>query len=269
LGIACFGPVDLHTRSNTYGYITSTPKPGWQNVDVVGRFKALGVPIAFQTDVNAAAMGEMAYGKHGDITSCVYVTVGTGIGGGVVVDGKAVTGILHPEAGHFKVPRHVNDNFEGTCPFHKDCVEGLSNTIAIGKRVGMDKTELASIPDSSPVWDFVAYYLAHLCVTMACVVSPHVIVLGGGVLQRSLLFPKIRKYFVAELNGYLRVPKMTEGVDKYIVPSIFNAPGAQTTAGAVGALHLAHLLLSPKTTNTTAPTTAHVKANKASKTSKL
>jgi len=196
--------------------------------------------------VNAAAMGEIAYGKHGNVNSCFYVTVGTGVGGGVVVDGKPVTGILHPEAGHFKVPKHPEDKFEGNCPFHKNCIEGLTNTLAIAARFGMDKTDLASIPDSSPVWDYVAFYLAQLCVVAACVVSPHVIVLGGGVMQRALLFAKIRKYFVNELNGYLLVPKMIERVDQYIVPSIFNAPGGQTTAGAVGALHLAHLtLLSP------------------------
>jgi len=195
-------------------------------------------------------MGEIAYGKHGDVNSCVYVTVGTGVGGGVVVDGKAVNGILHPEAGHFKVPKHPEDKFEGNCPFHKNCIEGMTNTLAIAARFnGMDKTELATIPDSSPVWDYVAFYLAHLCVTMACVVSPHVIVLGGGVMQRSLLFPKIRKYFTSEMNGYLLVKKMTENVDQYIVPSIFNAPGAKTTAGAVGALHLANLSLTTSSTS--------------------
>jgi len=242
LGIACFGPVDLDPKSKTYGFITSTPKPGWKNVDVVGRFRPLNVPIEFQTDVNAAATGEMAYGKHGDINSCVYVTVGTGVGVGVIANGKAVTGILHPEGGHIRLPRHPDDKYAGFCPFHKDCLEGLTNTGAISTRFGVHRSDLAKMPDESEIWEFVAFYLAQLCAVLACVVSPHVIVLGGGVLKRLSLFPKIRKQFVKQLNGYLQVPKMIDTPEKYIVPSIFNAPGVKTTAGAVGALHLAHLL---------------------------
>ena len=220
---------------SSYGYITSTPKPGWQDFDVLSHFSHTGVPTGFNTDVNTAAYGELVYGEHGaDVRSVVYVTVGTGIGAGIVADGHMITGILHPEAGHIMVRRHVDDTFKGVCPFHGDCLEGLATANAIAARLGIGIKELKALSDEHPVWEMEAYYLAQLCINMAMIVSPHVIVLGGGVLKRRSLFPRIRKHFVAGVNGYLRVPKML--TDAYIVPSRFEGPESKTSAGCVGTL---------------------------------
>lgn len=222
----------------SYGFITSTPKLAWQDFDVVSYFKHTGVPVGFNTDVNTAAYGELVYGEHGpDVKSAVYVTVGTGIGAGVVAEGHMVQGILHPEAGHIMVRRHAADSaekFKGVCPFHGDCLEGLATANAIAARLGVTIHDLKGLPEDHPVWDIEAYYLAQLCVNMAMIVSPHVIILGGGVLKRQSLFPRIRAHFVQMVNGYLRVPKML--TDAYIVPSRFDAQGSKTSAGCVGTL---------------------------------
>lgn len=197
-----------------------------------------GIPVGFNTDVNTAAFGEMVYGRHGaDVTGVVYVTVGTGIGAGVVAEGRMVQGILHPEAGHIVVRRHPDDppsQFAGLCPFHGDCLEGLATANAVAARLGVSIHDLKGLPDDHPVWVLEAYYLAQLCVNLAMIVSPHVIVLGGGVLKRRSLFPRIRAHFQRLVNGYLRVPKMT--TDAYIVPSRFEAPESKTSAGCVGTL---------------------------------
>ena len=196
-----------------------------------------GVPVGFSTDVNTAAYGEMRYGLHGaDVSSACYVTVGTGIGAGVVVRGEVLTGILHPECGHIMVRRMQGDQFKGLCPFHADCLEGLATANAVAARLGIPIEQLAALPDDHPCWDTEAFYLAQLCANLALIVSPHVIILGGGVLHRRSLFPRIRAHFVKLLNGYLRVPKMTDTPDRYIVPSRFDAPGSNTSAGAVGTL---------------------------------
>jgi len=237
IGIGSFGPVDLNKDSKTYGYITSTPKPNWKYVDVLSPFKVLGVPMEISTDVNVAAVGELAYGNHGSVTSCCYITVGTGIGVGVVIDGKPVTGLLHPEGGHFFPPVYPGDTYEGHCSFHKKCVEGLANAGAIAARAGVDPRKVETIPDDHKVWDMEAFYLAHLCVVLTCVLSPQVIVIGGGILRRSSLFPKIRDQFRKILNGYLQHEKLLAKIDQYIVPSKFNV-GA-TTSGAVGTLETA------------------------------
>lgn len=244
LGIGSFGPIDINPASKHYGCITSTPKLAWQEFDVVSFFKSLNVPIAFNTDVNAAALGEMKWGGHQsrfnhEVKNVVYVTVGTGIGAGVVVDSRAVSGLLHPEAGHFRVPRHPDDKYEGNCPFHKDCLEGLGNAAAVAARCGVPPSQLHTIKDDHPVWDIEAYYLANLCLTMACIVSPHVIVLGGGVLKRSCLFPKTRKALVELNNSYLRADELISKVDDYVVPSRFDAADSKTSAGCVGVLELA------------------------------
>jgi len=236
IGIGSFGPVDLNPHSKTYGYITSTPKKGWKYTDVLSPFKKLGVPVGISTDVNVAAVGELAYGNHGDINSCCYITVGTGIGVGVVVDGKPVTGLLHPEGGHFKPPRYSGDDIKGNCPFHSDCTEGLANAAAVAERAKCDIRKLETISDDHPVWEMEAFYLAHLCSVLTTVVSPQVIVLGGGVLRRTLLFPKIRKYYKELLNKYLVHTKLDTEIDSYIVPSRFNI--GDTTSGSVGCLEI-------------------------------
>eukprot|EP01097_Dermamoeba_algensis_P007171 TRINITY_DN4496_c0_g3_i1.p1 TRINITY_DN4496_c0_g3~~TRINITY_DN4496_c0_g3_i1.p1 ORF type:complete len:174 (+),score=49.32 TRINITY_DN4496_c0_g3_i1:457-978(+) len=162
---------------------------------------------------------------------CCYITVGTGVGVGVVVNGQAVHGLLHPEAGHIFVPRRDGDNFEGGCPFHKNCVEGLVASGAVAKRKQITPSEIPSIPDDDPVWDSFAFYLAQLCNTLTLILSPHEIVLGGGLLQRTSLFPRIRKHAAQLVNGYLTSPS---DLDKHIIPSPFGS-----NAGIVGAFALA------------------------------
>jgi len=198
-------------------------------------------PVGFQTDVTPAALGEINFGGHGsDVNSCCYVTVGTGVGVGVVIAGKPLSGLLHPEAGHMRVARHKSDTkFEGGCPFHGDCVEGLVASGSVAKRVGCAAKDLASLPDDHEAWDYQAFYLAQLCVNLTLTVSPHVIVLGGGLLKRASLWPRIRTNFVSLMNGYIAVDKLIGGVDRYIVPSRFNAEGSRTTSGAIGSLALA------------------------------
>ncbi|ETV74825.1 hypothetical protein, variant [Aphanomyces astaci] len=215
IGIASFGPVDLNPASPTYGYITTTPKPHWANTNIVGAFKAkyTGVPINFETDVNAPALFEAAFGGHGpDVSSVCYITVGTGIGVGVCIDGKPVHGRMHPEAGHMFVPLAPADiaaNFQGLCPFHSSCAEGMAAAGAIAARTRVDRTGLHEIPDTDPVWDIVAHYLALVCVNLTLTVSPHVIVLGGGVSKRQGLLGKIHTKFNAALNGYVSTPPLT------------------------------------------------------------
>jgi fructokinase len=241
LGVGSFGPVDLNTNSKSYGHITTTPKLKWQDYDVLGPLRVLNVPMHFTTDVNAAALGELKWGEHGEgVTNCAYITVGTGIGAGVVTDNRAVSGALHPEAGHFFAPRHPDDKYAGNCPFHKDCIEGLANAAAVAARCGVHPSQLHTIPDSHPVWDIEAFYLAHLCLALSCIVSPHVIVLGGGVLKRTCLFPKTREQFLKLMNGYLRVDRMSaKNIHTFIVPSRFDASGSKTSAGCIGVLELA------------------------------
>jgi len=244
LGIGSFGPIDINPSSPHYGHITSTPKLQWQDFDVVGFFKSLNVPISFNTDVNGAALAELKWGQHErdvdyEIKNVVYVTVGTGIGAGVVVDGRAVSGLLHPEAGHFRVPRHPDDKYAGNCPFHGDCLEGLGNAAAVAARCGVPPSQLHTVSDDHPTWEIEAFYLANLCQTLACIVSPHVIVLGGGVLKRQVLFTKTREQLKKINNSYLRADKLISKVDTYVVPSRFDAKGSNTSAGCIGVLELA------------------------------
>jgi fructokinase len=201
------------------------------------------VPIGFDTDVNAAAIGELRHGEHpAHVSSLAYVTVGTGVGVGLVVERRSITGLLHPEMGHLRAPMHrarFGAAFEGTCPFHGACVEGLVSTGALCKRFGVSHEQLADVPDDDERWDIVAFYLAHLCATLTLTVSPHVIVLSGGVMNRRSLFPRVRKHFLESLNGYLKQLPVLE-TDNYIVPSVFG-----DTSGGIGALQLASSQLTP------------------------
>lgn len=242
IGVASFGPVDIDPSSDTYGYITSTPKPKWKNVNILGAFKKIGVPVGFNTDVQAAAIGEIEHGKHGNISSCCYITIGTGVGVGVVIGRQAVCGLTHPEGGHIRIKRHPQDTYEGNCPYHHDCVEGLTNAQAVAKRAGVDPSQLKTLPDSHPVWDLEAYYLAQLCASLTLIVSPHVIVIGGGVPKRKILFSKIRQQLIRELNGYVQIAKILNETDRYIVSSVHDQ-GEDNNAGSVGALELARLAL--------------------------
>src|SRR5688500_5656056 len=191
LGVACFGPIDLDPRSPTFGWITTTPKPGWRDVDVVGPLRAaLRVPVAFDTDVNAAALAEQRWGAGQRLGTLVYVTVGTGIGGGAVVDGRPLHGLVHPEMGHVRVPHdRARDPFDGICPAHGDCWEGLATAPAIAARWGRPPETL---PDDHPAWALEARYLALGLANLVLTLSPERVVLGGGVMARAALYPLVR-----------------------------------------------------------------------------
>ena len=205
VGIASFGPIDLRPESATYGFITSTPKRSWRDTDLAGAVgRALGVPVAFDTDVNAAAMAELRWGAARGLQSFVYVTVGTGIGCGAVIDGRLLHGRMHSEMGHIRIPHDVGrDRFPGNCPYHGDCLEGLASAPAIEAR-----WEKAAhlIPDGHAAWDVEAEYLALGIVSWACTLSLERVVMGGGVMQRGELFPKVRERVRELLNGYLEAP---------------------------------------------------------------
>lgn len=228
IGIGSFGPIDVNQNSETYGYITTTPKTAWQNVDFVGQMKErYGVPIGWTTDVNAAALGELEKGAAQGKKSCIYLTVGTGVGGGAVVDGKPLEGFGHPEMGHLLVRMHEEDTFGGFCPYHENCLEGLAAGPAIEKRYGKKAQDLA---DQQEVWEMESYYLAQALVSYTLILSPERIILGGGVMKQKQLFPLIRQEFEQLLNGYVATPDLQE----YIV-----SPGLGDDAGITGSLLLA------------------------------
>jgi fructokinase len=205
IGIASFGPIDPNPRSPTFGYITSTPKLHWRNFDFVGAVRqALKVPVAFDTDVNAAALAEARWGAARSLESFLYVTVGTGLGGAAFIDGRLLHGRLHPEMGHIRIPHdRARDPFAGNCPYHGDCLEGLAAGPAIEQRWGCPGHML---PDAHAAWDLEAEYLALAFATFACMLSPERIIVGGGVMQRARLLPDIRDRVSVLLNRYLQPP---------------------------------------------------------------
>ena len=231
LGIACFGPLDLARDSPTAGCITDTPKPGWSGVDVAGAFRELGVPVAIDTDVNGAALGETRWGAGVGCDPIVYVTVGTGIGGGAIVGGRPIHGLVHPEMGHMRIPRVAGDAFPGACPFHGDCLEGLASGRAVHARRGLPGEALAA---DDPVWDLEACYLALGLVNVITVLSPRRIIVGGGVMRREGLLGRIREEVRSLLAGYVRAGAVTAAIESYIVE-----PGLGERAGVLGALALA------------------------------
>ena len=228
VGIGAFGPIDINPKSPTYGYITSTPKLDWQNYDFLGTFKnRYKIPVGFTTDVNAAALGEQRLGAAKGLDSCVYLTVGTGIGGGVVVNGEILVGHSHPEMGHILVRIHPDEKFEGLCPFHNNCLEGLAAGPAIEKRTGVKGYEL---PIDHPVWQIEAYYLAQAIMNYILILSPEKIILGGGIMKQRQLFPLIRQELANLLNDYVLISDLKN----YIVP-----PFLEDNAGITGCLLLA------------------------------
>lgn len=237
LGVASFGPLDLREGSPTYGYITSTPKPGWGNYPLLPALEgALGVPAAFDTDVNAAALGEATLGAAAGLSSCVYVTVGTGVGAGIFAEGRLVHGLVHPEFGHFTLRAHPDDpSPRGFCPYHEGCVEGLASGFSMENRWGQ-KAHL--LPEGHPAWEIEAYYLAQMCQAAVVILSPEKIILGGGVMQQAHLFAAVREKARALLGGYVRHPAILEGMADYIVP-----PGLGVHSGVTGALLLAERAL--------------------------
>lgn len=233
VGVASFGPLDPKAGSATFGHITSTPKPGWANADVVGPLReALGIPIGFDTDVNGAALGEHLWGAAQGLDSFVYLTVGTGIGGGAMLEGRLLHGMTHPEMGHIRIPHDWDaDPFAGGCPYHGDCLEGLANGPALAARWGQPAE---SLPLEHPAWDLEAHYLALALANYAVTLSPQRIILGGGVMAQEQLFPLVRRKFSEVLNGYVQASEILEALDDYIV-----APGLGNRAGVLGAIALA------------------------------
>lgn len=233
VGIASFGPVELRRESPAYGSITSTPKAGWANVDIVGPVrKALNAPVGFDTDVNAAALGEHRWGVAQGLDTFLYLTVGTGIGGGGMVNGELMHGLVHPEMGHVRIPHDREaDPFAGACPFHGDCLEGLASGPAMKARWLQPAEQL---PPGHPGWALEARYLALALVNLVCTLSPQRIIMGGGVMSSGLLFPLLRQQVLELLNNYVRAPQLLDDVDRYIVP-----PWLGGQAGVLGALALA------------------------------
>lgn len=236
LGIGCFGPLDLNKQSATYGYITKTPKKGWTNCDVAGTFqKALGVPVGFDTDVNGAVLGEVTWGAAKGAESAIYITIGTGVGVGVYINGALLHGLVHPEGGHILLTKHPADSYKGNCPFHGNCLEGLAAGPAIENRWGKKGVELA---DQDQVWEIEAYYIAQAITDYILVYSPQKIILWGGVMHQEKLFGMVRKSVQHMLNGYVAHEAITENIDQYIVP-----PALGEDPGILGAIRLGALAL--------------------------
>lgn len=233
LGIGSFGPVDLNPSSSTYGYITATPKPEWSNIDIAGTIgDALKIPVGFDTDVNAAALGEYYWGAARGLKDFIYLTIGTGIGGGGMINGKLMHGLVHPEMGHIRIPHDRQaDPYPGRCPFHGDCFEGLACGPAIGDRCGQSG---AKMPPDHPVWALEANYLALAITNFICTLSPQRVIIGGGVMEQKQIFPMLRKNVKQLINGYIRAEVILEDIDSYIVPPVL---GKQ--AGVLGAIALA------------------------------
>lgn len=246
LGVASFGPIDLDERSPAYGRITTTPKPGWRQADILGplRHTFPGVPIGFDTDVNGAALGEARWGAARGLEDFVYVTAGTGIGGGGMTRGRLLHGLVHPEMGHIGLPQLPGDDFPGACQFHGRCWEGLCSGPAMAKRTGQPAETL---PPDHPAWGLTIRYMAHALVNLTCVLSPHRIVLGGSVrkggrLGEAAFFDRLRKDFREILNGYIALPALDErGISDFLLP-----PQLGDDAGVCGALALAQEALAKR-----------------------
>jgi fructokinase len=233
IGVACFGPLDPDPRSPKFGYVTTTPKVGWAQTNFVGPLRqALGVPIGFDTDVNGAALGEWRWGAGRGLDNFVYLTIGTGLGGGGIINGKPIHGLLHSEMGHMVVPHNWDaDPYSGFCPYHGDCWEGLCAGPAIE---GRWKTRAEDLPPDHNAWDLEAHYLALGLHNIICTLSPQRIIMGGGVMEQRQLFALVHNHVYTLLNGYIQSAQILENMDKYIVP-----PGLGNRSGVLGAIALA------------------------------
>jgi fructokinase len=228
IGVGSFGPIDINRESAGYGSINSTPKTAWRNYPIVRTLeKEFGIPIGFNTDVNAAALGEATFGAAKGLDSCLYITIGTGIGAGAIVQGKLLQGLSHPEMGHILVRRHPQDQFQGKCPYHKDCLEGLAAGPAIEGRWGAKGVDLVDRPE---VWELQGYYIAQALMQYVLILSPKKIILGGGVMHQKQIYPSIYKYLKEFVADYVDLPELAD----YIV-----SPGLGDQAGITGSLMLA------------------------------
>ncbi|PKM94385.1 MAG: fructokinase [Firmicutes bacterium HGW-Firmicutes-1] len=232
IGIGTFGPAGVNPDAANFGYILDTPKLPWAHFNFLGALKEhFDIPMNFDTDVNGAALAEHQWGAAQNVNSCIYITVGTGIGGGAFVNGKLLHGLLHPEMGHFLIPRHPQDQFEGVCPFHGNCLEGMASGPSIEKRWG----QKAYLLDAAhPAWEMEAYYLAQGVLTYIMILSPERIILGGGVMGQKHLLDMVRKNVQELLKEYIKVPQLEGDIDQYIV-----SPQLGENAGTYGALALA------------------------------
>jgi fructokinase len=235
IGIGSFGPVDLAPGSPTWGQVTTTPKPGWQRTAVATVIRdQFDVPVRFDTDVNAAALGEQRWGAGRGAANLCYVTIGTGVGAGLVIDGRPLRGLVHPEVGHLRIPHDERrDPFPGGCPVHGDCWEGLASGPAIAARWRHPPEEL---PAGHPGWPLEADYVALGILSIVCVVSPHRVIVGGGVMEHRPLLGMVRTRLRELVGGYLDTPLLAEQIDDYLVP-----PGLGDDAGVLGAIALAQL----------------------------
>ena len=233
IGLGSFGPVDIDPDSPTYGFITTTPKPGWANTNILGMLREkMSVPIVMDMDVAAAAMGEFKWGASKGLDPSLYLTIGTGIGGGVIVGGKPFRGLVSLEMGHIRIPRNLElDPFQGDCPYHGDCFEGVASGPAIQARFSRRAETLS---DDDPFWAVEAEYIAYALVNYIFTFAPKKIVLGGGVMQKSFLFGKIRRKVHELLNNYLNHKMLINNIEEYIVPPLLG-----NRAGVLGGLGLA------------------------------
>ena len=231
LGIACFGPIDLHKDSETYGYITTTPKTAWKNYPILPAFRdALNVPVGFDTDVNGSLLGEKTWGVAKAFDNCMYITIGTGIGAGIMTEGCLLHGMLHPEAGHILLGRKPGDRLKGSCPFHENCFEGLASGTGIRVRFGRPADELAGDESFLALESF---YIGQALVDFICTLSPRLIILGGGVMHMPGLIERVRESVKTQLAGYIATPELND-MDSYIV-----LPSLNDNQGILGALELA------------------------------
>ncbi len=233
VGIGSFGPLDLDPASPAYGFITTTPKPGWADTDLIGPLRELlQAPVVIDTDVNTAALGEYLWGAAQGIQQFIYNTIGTGIGAGGIINGLPIHGMLHPETGHMRIPHDLEmDPFPGICPFHGDCFEGLASGVALRERWGVPAEQL---PVEAPAWDLQAHYIALALVNQICMISPQRVVLGGGVMKRAGLFPLVRRKVQRFLNGYVDRDEVKSEIDRYIVPPVLG-----DRSGCLGAIGMA------------------------------
>lgn len=233
IGIGCFGPLDLNPNSKTYGFITSTPKPGWEFFNIKGEIeKALGVKVFLETDVNAAALGEFYLYPADRTQNLAYITIGTGIGAGIIANGKIIHGLVHPEFGHIRIPHDMRmDPFPGICPYHHNCFEGLASGPAMESRWNISPEEL---PQGHVGWTLEGEYIGFALANLICTVSPEIIILGGGVMHQKHLFPIIHEMTLKSLHGYIKSHAVEEEIHKYIIP-----PRLHDDSGILGALSMA------------------------------
>lgn len=233
IGLGSFGPFDVDSASPTYGYITTTPKPHWGNVNILGMLhEKIDLPIAVEMDVVVAGLGEAKWGASKNDSHSLYLTIGTGIGGGYIVNGKPMHGLTSLEMGHIRIPHDLEqDQFGGACPYHGDCFEGLAAGPAVQRRLG-ERGE--TLPDDHPFWTIEAGYIAQALVNYILTQAPQRIIIGGGVMQKSLMFPSVRRKVQELLNGYINHPMILEHIEEYIVPPVLGG-----RSGVLGAIALA------------------------------